>query len=208
MLNFREFEETLCRLPSVDAVRVVGDGDRITEVHVLSAPSKSPKQVVRDIQSLAMARFGANVDRRVISVVQITSEEIAEAGGGDRPQIVGIKEFPEGNKIVVEVTLSWHGDQFIGRETGSSAASARMRLVGEATLRALEEVLKGPPLALDAIANPAVGMRSVVIAVVVSTSGQGEDIVVGSAFADDNEPEAAVRAVLDAMNRRIPQLLR
>ena len=208
MLNYREFEETLCRLPSVDAVRVVGDSDRITEVHVLSAPTKSPKQVVRDVQSLAMARFGANIDRRVISVVQITPEEVAEAGGGDRPKIVGIKELPEGNRMTVEVALSWHGDEVIGRETGSSAVSARMRLVGEATLRALEEVLQGPPLALDAIGAPAVGMRNVVIAVVVSTSGQGEDVVVGSAITDDNEPEGAVRAVLDAMNRRIPQLLR
>ena len=144
----------------------------------------------------------------MISVVQITPEEVAEAGGGDRPQIVGIKEIPEGSKMVVEVTLSWHGDRVVGRETGSSAASARMRLVGEATLRALEEVLQGPPLALDSIGAPAVGMRSVVVAVVVSTSGQGEDVVVGSAIAGDNEPEAAVRAVLDAMNRRIPQLLR
>ena len=88
-MNYREFEETLCRLPSVDAVRVVGDGDQITEVHVLATPEKSPKQVARDVQSLGMARFGASIDRRLISVVQLAGER-SEAAGGDRPRIASI----------------------------------------------------------------------------------------------------------------------
>jgi len=210
MLNYRELEETLCRLPSIDAVRVVGDSERITEVHVLSAPDKAPKQVVRDIQSLAMARFGTNLDRRIISVVQITPDQItARGGGGDRPRIVGIREEPGGNRITIHVTLSWQGEEAIGTASGSAASSARLRLVGEATLRALEEALGGsPPLALDAIGTPAVGMRTVVVAVVVSVTSQGEEVAVGSSLADGDESEATVRAVLDALNRRIPELLR
>lgn len=208
-MNYREFEETLCRLTSVDAVRVVGDGDRVTEVHVLSGPEKSPKQVVRDIQSLAMARFGANIDRRVISVVQIAADSRGEPSGGDRPKIVSLKEVPDGHRATVTVTLSWHGDEAAGETSGPAAASARLRLVGEATLRALENLLpEAPPLALDAIGTPSVGMRTVVIAVVVNATGDGEAISVGSAVAEDDETDAAVRAVLDALNRRIPQLLR
>ena len=34
-MDARELEETLCRLPSVDAVRVVLDGDRVTEALIL-----------------------------------------------------------------------------------------------------------------------------------------------------------------------------
>ncbi len=208
-MNFRELEETLCRLPSVDAVRVVADNDRIAEVHVLSSPNKSPKQVVRDIQSLAMARFGSSIDRRVISVVQITPEMAQQVGGGERAQILGIREEPEGSRTSITVTLGWQGDQYSGTASGPAVASARMRLVGEATLRALEEVLGGgQPLALDAIGAPAVGMRNVIVAVVVSTSTGEEALSVGSSMSNTDQDEGAVRAVLDALNRRIPQLTR
>ncbi|NOY56424.1 MAG: hypothetical protein GXP34_10620, partial [Actinobacteria bacterium] len=54
-MKYRELEEALCLLPTVDAVRIVGDNGRVAEVHVLAAPAKPPKQVVRDVQSLAMA---------------------------------------------------------------------------------------------------------------------------------------------------------
>ena len=208
-MDYREFEETLCKLASVDAVRVVGNSERITEVHVLSAPEKSPKQVVRDIQSLAMARFGANVDRRVISVVQIAPDQVVGNSAADRPKIVALKEVPDGNRTTVGVTLTWHGEDAVGEVTGPAAASARLRLVGEATLRALEELLPdAPPLALDAIGAPAVGMRNVIIAVVVNATGTGEEVSVGSSLSHDDDADAAVRAVLDALNRRIPQLLR
>ncbi len=209
-MNFREFEETLCRLPAVDAVRVVGDNDRVSEVHVLTGPGKSAKQVVRDVQSLAMARFGANIDRRVISVVQIAAEDRPPSVGGERAKVAGIQEQPEGNRSTVTVTLDWQGEQHTGSATGSAASSARMRLVGEATLRALEHAHDGlPPLALDAIGAPGVGMRNVVVAVVVSVAPDGsEEVSVGCALSGDDAQEAAVRAVLDSLNRRIPQLSR
>ncbi len=208
-MDFREFEETLCRLPAVSAVRVVGNGDRVTEIHILSEPDKSPKQVVRDVQSLAMARFGASIDRRVISVVQLSPETLPAGRGGDRAAIAAIREEPEGNRTTVTVTLEWQGSKHVGSATGPAAASARLRLVGEATLRALEEAHEGmPPLALDAIGAPAVGMRTVIVAVVVSSTSAGEELSVGSSLSDGDDAEAAVRAVLDSLNRRIPELLR
>ena len=79
MLNYQELEETLSRLDSVDAVRVVTEGERVAEVHILAATSKPPKQVVRDVQSLAMARYGTNIDRRVISVVQLAAQAMSAA---------------------------------------------------------------------------------------------------------------------------------
>jgi hypothetical protein len=60
-MDYRELEETLARLPSVNAVRVAGDRDRVREVHVLAAPDKAAKQVVRDVQTLALARFGVDL---------------------------------------------------------------------------------------------------------------------------------------------------
>ncbi|MEE8330635.1 MAG: hypothetical protein V3R84_02605 [Acidimicrobiia bacterium] len=207
-MDYRELEEMLCRLPSVDAVRIVGGSEGITEVHALSPPDKTPKQVVRDIQSLAMARYGTNIDRRVISVVQIASEAVAP-GEGERPRILNIDETPEGERVTVAVTLGWRGEEYRGETSGPMVASARFRLVGEAVLRAMEEVFGGTaPLALDAIGIQSIGPRDVMVAVVVTAEGKKEEVHVGTSLAKGEDANAAVRAVLDALNRRIPQLLR
>lgn len=206
MLNFEELEESLTRLDSVDAVRIVHEGDKVAEVHVLAAPSKPPKQVVRDVQSLAMARYGTTIDRRVISVVQITPDKI-EHPTLQRPILVGIREIPDGSRITVNVTLGWQSEEYVGSSYGPNAASARLRLIGEATLHALEALYPaGPPLALDAIGPAGVGMRTVVVAVVVSSSpSTGEEIAVGAALSAGGGDlgETAVRAVLDSLNRRL-----
>mgnify|MGYP001546490669 CR=1 FL=1 len=104
-MRYQELEETLCRLPTVDAARVVGENGTISEIHILGSPGQAPKQGVRDVQSLAMAQFGLTVDRRVISVVQIETEEL---GGGYPQAIDDIDEEPACSKLTVTVSLSWH----------------------------------------------------------------------------------------------------
>lgn len=206
MLNFQELEETLSRLESVDAVRVVNEGDRVAEVHILAAASKPPKQVVRDVQSLAMARYGANIDRRVISVVQLAAQAV-EAQATSRPRLVDIRDQAEGPRTTVSVKLSWQTGEHTGTATGPIAVSARPRLVGEAALDALDQMFVNlPPLVLDSIGIATVGMRRVAIAVVVGGTSQEAEMAVGSAVAGEDESEAAVKAVLDALNRRLPTL--
>jgi len=199
-MNYRELEETLARLPSVQAVRVTGDAERVREVHVLAVPDKTAKQVVRDVQTLAMARFGIDIDRRVVSVVQIGPDLVSE---DDRPAIIGVHEIPEGARTTVAVTLGWHTEEYVGTATGPAAPSARLRLVGEAALRAVEHIIVDEALALDAVGSPSIGMRKVMVVVVVSTGPRGEEVAVGSALSHDDDAEATVRAVLDAVNRRI-----
>lgn len=206
MLNYQELEETLSRLDSVDAVRVVADGERVAEVHVLAAASKPPKQVVRDVQSLAMARYGTNIDRRVISVVQLAAQAMA-VQAESRPRLLKIFDEADGARTTVRVTLSWQSGEHTGSSLGPIVGSARLRLVGEATIDALDQMfLNLPPLVLDSIGIATVGMRRIAIAVVLGGTSQENELAVGSALAGEDESEAAVRAVLDALNRRLPTL--
>lgn len=205
-LNVQELEETISRLDSVDAVRIVIDGSDVAEVHVLAAATKPAKQVVRDVQSLAMARYGTNIDRRVISVVQLGGSSAATSAK-ERPALVRILEEPAGPRTTLHVTLAWMGTEHTGSAGGPAATAARLRLVGEAALHALDRIyVDAPPLALDSIGTAAVGMRSVLIAVIVSSTSTGEEVAVGSALSHGDDADAAVRAVLDALNRRLPQL--
>lgn len=207
MFDTEEFEEIIAHLEAVEAVRIVRRGNRIVELHVLAIPAKSPKQIVRDIQSLAMARYGVNIDRRVISVVQLAADDIKHSTLR-RPALVRIREEAEDSRTTLTVTLAWQNGEHIGSASGPDAASARLRLVGEATLQAMESIfVDTPPLALDSVGTAGVGMRTALIAVIVFAGKQGEELVVGSALSAGDNDEAAVKAVLDALNRRLPVLI-
>ena len=205
-MKHAELQATLERLPLVEAVRVVESRGHITEVHVLAAPGKPPKQVVRDVQSLAMAAFGVEVDRRSVSVVQIESDRIAPAG---RPSIVDIRETPNGAHLVMDVRLDWHNVHYGGSAQGPASQETRPRLVGEATLRALEGAADGDvAFALANMDLVTVGPRTVCVAVVVMVANGDERSLIGSALVGSDPAQAAVRAVLDALNRQMPQLQR
>jgi hypothetical protein len=206
-VNFRELEEGLTRLESIDAARVVNEGDRITEVHVIAAAEKPAKQVVRDVQSLSMARFGLSIDRRVISVVQISPHDL-DIVAASRAALTRISESPNGSRTSIEVTLRHGDEEYTGTASGPAVASARLRLVGDATIDAIERTFGTmPPIALDAITLSSVGVREVVVAVVITAaSSGGEELNVGSAISSGNVDDASVKAVLDALNRRMATL--
>jgi len=206
-VNFRELEEGLSRLESIDAARIVNQGSTITEVHIIAATAKPAKQVVRDVQSMAMARYGLNIDRRVISVVQIRPHDV-DLNLTNRAALTHIGEIQNGTRTTVEVTLRLGDEEHTGSATGPAIASARLRLVGEATISAIEDTFPSvPPIALDAISVNTVGTRSVVVAVAVTADDRGgESLNVGSAITDKNTDDAAVKAVLNALNRRLGTL--
>ncbi len=206
-VNFRELEEGLTRLESVDAARVVYQGNTITEIHVIAASDKPSKQVARDVQSLAMARFGVPIDHRVISVVQISPQKVS-VSSVPRAALRRVVESPNGTRTTVEVTLLHDDEEHTGTATGPLVASARLRLIGEATINAVERTFEGtPPIALDSIARTQVGNRNVIVAVVVAAGDRGtEDLTVGSALVVDHGDEAAVKAVLNALNRKLASI--
>src|SRR6185436_6551044 len=72
-----ELEDALRHIQGVRAASVVTGPDAVpTEVHVLADPGKPAKQVVRDVQSLAMARYDIDIDHRIVSVVQMGDDEV------------------------------------------------------------------------------------------------------------------------------------
>ena len=210
-----DLERELCRLPEVNAARIVTDQvGRPTEVHILASPAKAAKQVARDVQSVAMASFGLDLDRRIISVVQLDGGQLdaATAGpgapAGPRVVIGGISSEQNGLRNLVRVTLQRGEREGAGFAEGSIAASARPRLVAQATLDALRQLLPAAECADVELATVVrVGIREVALANMVFVIPPHEDVVSGSALVRGaNETEAVARAVLDATNRRLPQL--
>lgn len=201
-----ELERAILRIPGVEACRVKGKTTEPDEVHVLAKAGKPAKQVVRDVQSVAIASLGIDLDRRVISVVQLDQESL---GTGDRAVIEDVSEQIDGSRATATVTLKWHDTILKGSATGPAANTTRLQLVADATLQAVSEALsEESALGISGVAVTSVGVHQVAIAQVVLVTGQTEKSLVGSSIVKSDPERAIVRAVLDAVNRQIPALRR
>ena len=63
-----EAEELLRRLRDVIAATITTDGDEIREIHILAASTRTPKQIVRDVETTLKAFLRRTIDHRKISV--------------------------------------------------------------------------------------------------------------------------------------------
>jgi hypothetical protein len=124
----------------------------------------------------------------------------------ERPALVRIEQQSDGKEARVVITLGWHEHEYLGEALGSPEEAARPRLLGEATLRAVEALsAERIDLALEAIATTYLGDSRVAMAQVEMGKS---DSLVGSAMLREDDPAAApVRAVLDAINRRLELVL-
>jgi len=214
-----ELERELCRLPEVSAARIVTDRiGRPTEVHILAQGEKHPKQVVRDIQSVALASFGIEIDRRIVSVVQLG----AQAGtvspqalenpvrGGVRAVLRQVTAENNGLRSLVRVTLAQaelaQADiEAVGFAEGSVASTARFRLVASATMDALRQLQPQAECCdVDSALVMRVGSEDVAVVTVSFVLPASEHVLAGSAVVRrHDEADAVARAVLDATNRRL-----
>jgi hypothetical protein len=210
-----DVEAELCRLPDVAAARIVTDHlGRPVEVHVLGNTGKQPKQVVRDVQSVALTSFGLELDRRIISVVQLTPDgnEPLSSSSRDRNErllVTALDSSVTGVRATVRVTLRIGENEATGFAEGSSAAATRARLVAAATLDALRQLEPAADrLDIEAAQQVRVGGDDVLLLTLVCLDPPSQERLVGSALVRHLPDDATVRAVLDATNRRLPFLAR
>ncbi|HZT66621.1 MAG TPA: hypothetical protein VFA11_12615 [Acidimicrobiales bacterium] len=226
-----DLEQDLRRIPGVGGAKVVVSPDgEVTEVHIVAGPAKHPKQVVRDVQTVALAHFGVEIDRRVVSVVQMGGADDAarlwdeaangssdSRGSGDgaaagltaRPRIGAVSAVADGLRYRVEVTLSQGDEQVVGAAVGPATAALMPRLVAKATLDALLQLETVAPFVdVESAAVVRLGERDVALVGLVLLSPSREDLVVGAApIRGPGLNDAVARAVLDATNRRFPWLV-
>jgi hypothetical protein len=206
-LDLTEVEREICRLPDVSIVRLVAESDgRVSEVHVVAHPGKHPKQIVRDVQSIALASFGLELDRRVISVVQLGGNVLEDASNlRPRPSIVAITAEASGMRSLVRVTLALDDEEAVGFAEGSIATTARHRLVALATVDALRQLEAAAECVdIDHAQVIRIGAHDVAVVTVVYVIPPAEQLVSGSAIVrPQQEADAVARAVLDATNRRL-----
>lgn len=128
-----------------------------------------------------------------------------------RPVLVGLTVDREDLEASVTVRLSLGGARVVGRADGLATSRTTPRTAAEAVLVALSELLPDTVrLQLDwlEVFEASGGRPGLVQCLVTCLSPAGEETFVGSALLREDPREAAVRAILHALNRRLQQLLR
>lgn len=199
-------ERALTTVPGVLGARLVPGFERqVDELHVLTSLDKAPKQAVRDIQTVLMARFGVPTDHRVISVVQLDEQKVG-GPAASRVTIDHIAMTHAGLEVRAEVALRDGETALVGTGEGPATPAGRNRAVGRATLDAVRSLLgEGHVVELEGTDITGVLGRQVAISVVQFRAARGEHTVAGSALVRDATEDAIARSVLDALNRTIAE---
>ncbi len=204
VLDTATLESSLKQVKGVFACRVVMDAPgEIGEIHVVGAPDRKPKQIVRDIESLLFARFGLRVNYRKISLAQM-QEDKAFAAMGSRPRLLAAGRATEGDAAVVQVRLADNGSVFEGVARHPKGDENVGRAACLATLDALNKMVgNSGRFTLDALEVMSVANREIVIVIVTFAFAAGEEHLIGTSFYRGDMVESAVRATLDSVNRRL-----
>lgn len=201
----RTLEKAIGSLEGVLNAKVVGETG-VEEIHVLARPTKSPKLIVRDIETLLKARFDLDVDHKKISVVVF---DIGEEARWSAPRLVlwgmGWKKTPDAVQVEVEVKL---GDRIYRGAASESTSRVRSHslLVARATLNCLNQVVGNTLFVLYNVSTHHLGEIEVVLTFVDYArvgAGKDEDLLVGTALVREDIYEAVARATLDAVNRKL-----
>lgn len=202
-----ELDKLMSSLSGVMAARtVLNADDEIVEIHILSDLTKSPKQLVRDIQSAIMAAFGIEIDYKLISVAQVNSNMVVPVISAEpRLTIRKIMISLDSTNLETTVVLG-HGDKTFEGSSKGPLTSGRNRIISAANacMSALKNYL-GPAYnitLLDLQRNTIANNECFVMALSF-VEPFGETVLYGISpiISPETEVQAAVMAVLSAVNR-------
>lgn len=197
------WEELICRLDGVYAANVVLSDGYPQEIHILASYTKSPKSLTRDVQSALMAAFSVDVDYRIISIAQIHPKLYSES---TRLCYAGIDAKYINGQGSVSVYLSCGDSQYKGDAIYTARnTNAHSRGVALATLNAITQYISSKTEMhsnYDMISSEVVEIGGMPINIVTLCDDRGRQFI-GSSFIKEHNDDAVVRAVLDALNRRI-----
>jgi hypothetical protein len=203
-------EASLRQVAGILSARIRADGDDISEVHVVAAPHRKAKGVVRDVITTLYARHGLHLHHHKVSVATTAADPSAAAEEAPVPRRLlfrSVNVYREGGRYEGQVELQ-DGERILtGTAGGPAVRSGSERLVAQAALRAVSRLF-GDGLALELVGaeRSRIGSRSVVLTHVVLLRHRSETHLVGSALVTSDPLEATVFSVLDALNRVLPVL--
>ncbi len=199
----QQLQRAIEQIRGVTTARVLIDDDgEISEIHVIADHSRSPKPIVRDIETLLLARYSIRFDYRRVSLVQMEPEAVAEPVSEDRLRFISADADPADDNAV-QVVLQAHADRYAASAAGIDDDSGRA--AADATLAAVRKAIgRDIPLTVQHTQVVDGGEQPVCLAVIRAALEAGEERLTGTCLVTGSIWEAASKATLDAIHRRLP----
>ncbi|MGQ9855872.1 MAG: hypothetical protein ACUVQF_03990 [Fervidobacterium sp.] len=198
-LDAIKVEELISKVPGVKAVKVVGDNSTLHEIHVITTSDKSPKQLVRDIETVVLASTGIRLDRKIISIAQVEADVKTQKILPYQIANLKIENIDERN-VRVNVTIEHGEEEFYGEFSGPKTSRNVPRVIGNAVLNALSEI-HDFALSFDDIAEVYFVGKKYVLVHITKQYNNIEEGIIGTAVIEGNYERAVAEAVLDAFRR-------
>lgn len=209
--QMESIEASLRQVAGIQSARIRAEGDSISEVHVVAAPDRKAKGVVRDVVTTLFARHGIDLHHHKVSVAT-TSHEDEEAGDHSarirRLVFRCVNIYRDASRYEGQVELL-EGERILtGTASGPAVRDCQERLVAQACLQAVSRLFSDD-MALDLIGleRVRIGNRTAVLSHLVMLRGRSETHLLGSALVDADPLEATVFSILDALNRILPAVV-
>ena len=221
-------ETLVSRIQGVSSCRISTDEvGAITEIHVVALPHKAAKLVARDVESCLKAELGIEVDHRKIGVVVITagpSGEDSDRARGKETAADRVVEFPveefasrfefrsvslvvSRDGLQAEVELARDGMDVLGKAATDNPNTPPARVVAEAAVKAVGELLEEPSrLCLADVRDVVLGDDPAVVVKVDLVRNRDVKSLAGCSLLSGNVNQTVVFAALDAINRVIGKL--
>ncbi len=193
-----------------------GDGEGLGLLRLGLAPGVDEVEVASAVGRLLRERFGLGVDAERVQLVEdmLATSESGEIEEDDdvldrfRPAIKRMHIVSSGLQVAAEVSLSIGERTTTGHAEGTATQSGVQRAVATATLRAVEELLDGQArFELDLVEVTPTGRDRAVLVAVTMLSNHGSERLTGAAAIREDVRQAAIRATLDALNRRVEHMV-
>lgn len=199
------YSEYISKLLGVINANVVFSGDEIVEVHVLADTTRTPKQIVRDVQSLLMVKFNKEVDHRIVSVAQINYGARPNINSSARYVIEAVTVGKKRDHTEIEVALSMDDRNYIGKHTALKDNVDIIRGIAQATVSAVAAASESIQSfsVLDVRFIDIAGERMAIVCVSLTSLNSVTCRFSGTAFSVNDDDMAIVKATLNAINRRV-----
>jgi hypothetical protein len=206
--DYAEIVAALRSVPGVAEADVVPDeeGGGLGLLRLGLSPGVDEVQVASRVGRLLRERFGLGVDADQVQLIEDAETLDVSSQSGHRPVISRMQLVSSGLDVSATVSLTFQDRVVRGESTGTATQSGVQRAVASATLHAIEQLISSEArFELDHV--EASGRDRTALVSVTMVSGAGTDRLTGSAMVREDARQAVIRAVLDAVNRRLEPLL-
>jgi hypothetical protein len=201
-VSSEQIETVITSLRGIEAVKAVVGPMGVEEIHVIVSGERSPKQVVRDIESILMARLNLPIDHKIVSVAQ--TDGMVRPVPNARFLLVEVGMTVSGKGMEAKVTLEREGEQYTCTRQRPYSTETQLRLVAEATAGAIEMGIgEGLSISIDDIRCIQSSDRTIIVSAIRLAGGRREESYVGAVISNNDIWRAAVTSTLDALNRRL-----